>query len=247
MRKGSGADVFYDPRLFSEEEASSGMSPSNPADHEGILDSVRPFAKFLHDIDASCLVVRPMQSYWKETPVTEEKIRNAAECWNKVGKMTRDFGIQTVMHIDFLCALHGMADVDKILEFTNSDFVGLAIDTAELTIAGIDPVKLYDKHHGRVKHLHFKDTHSVDSLEEYRNANAERELLDAGGKRGIGRWFWEMGTPEGLVDFPALMKSIKEHSYKGWIIVESDQCINPAESAMLNGWYVRHVLSKALL
>jgi inosose dehydratase len=69
-------------------------------------------------------------------------------------------------------------------------------------------------------------------------------MLDAGGKRGIERWFWEMGMPEGLVKFPELMKLIKQRGYKGWILVESDQCVNPAESAMLNGWYVQYVLSK---
>jgi inosose dehydratase len=158
--------------------------------------------------------------------------------------MTRDYGIQTAMHVDFLCAVHSAADIDKILEFTDPNLVGLAIDTAELTIAGINPLQLYEKHHDRVKHFHFKDAHSVDALAEYKNENADLELLVDGGKRGIERWFWEMGMPGGLVDFPALMKSIKAHNYSGWIIAESDQSINPAESAMLNRWYVKYVLSK---
>jgi inosose dehydratase len=64
------------------------------------------------------------------------------------------------------------------------------------------------------------------------------------GKREIDRWFFEMGTPGGLVDFRALMKSMKQHDYNGWVVVESDQSPHVEESAMLNGWYVRQVLSR---
>ena len=185
-----------------------------------------------------------MGSYWREAPVTMDKIKNAAECWNKVGKMTRDYGIDTAIHIDFLSALHTMDDIAKMMEFTDPELVGLAIDTAEMTIAGIDPVELYEEYHSRVKHFHFKDTHNVDAHGEYKEKNAEIHLLDGGGEQRVERWFWEMGTLEGLVDFPALMKSIKKHNYKGWIIAESDQALNPAECVMLNNWYIKNVLNR---
>jgi inosose dehydratase len=83
----------------------------------------------------------------------------------------------------------------------------------------------------------------IDSLNEYKTNLADR-LLNDGGQRKIERWFWEMGRPEGLVDFPALYRAIKNHDYSGWIIVESDQSPNPAESAMLNNWYIKNVLDK---
>jgi inosose dehydratase len=238
------ASFFYDPGIRFEEEDYPSRSPSNPKDHEGIAGSIKPFAAFLHDVGGSCLVVRPMGSYWSEAPVTEEKIKNAAECWNKVGKMTKDYGVQTAMHVDCLCALHSTADIDRILALTNPDLVGLAIDTGELTVAGIDPVKLYERHYGRVQHFHFKDARFVDTLEEYKLKNAESQMLTAGGQRKIERWFYEMGRPGGLVNFQDLMKSINGYGYKGWIIVESEQCPNPPESCMLNSWYVQHVLSK---
>jgi inosose dehydratase len=238
------ASFFYDPGIRFEEENYPSRSPSNPADHDGIVESTRSFAKFLRDVGGSCLVVRPMGSYWREAPVTEEKIKNAAECWNKVGKMTKDLGVMTAMHVDCLCALHSTADIDKILALTNPELVGLAMDTGELTVAGIDPVKLYDKHYSRVKHFHFKDARFADTLDEYKLKNAESQMLTAGGQRKIERWFYEIGRPGGLVDLPALMKSIKQHDYQGWIIAESEQCPNPPESCMLNSWYVQYVLSK---
>ena len=120
---------------------------------------------------------------------------------------------------------------------------GRGLDTAEFTIAGIDPVKFYEKHHARVKHFHFKDAVNTDAQEEYKGQNADVHLLNGGGKRGIERWFHEMGTPGGLVDFKSLYRAMKRHDYDGWVVAESDQTHQPEESVMLNGWYVKRVLS----
>jgi len=234
---------FYDPGAFSAEECTFGRNPINPSEHDGIVEALIPFAKCLQALDALYIVVRPMPSYWQVAPVTEDKIKAAADCWNKVGKMTKEYGIKVLMHIDWLCAIHSEKDIDLILKYTDPETVGLAIDTAEFTLAGIDPKAVYEKHHDRVQLFHFKDVQVVDSLEEYKTENADM-ILNTGGQRKIERWFWEMGRPEGLVDFPALYKSIKAHNYSGWIIVESDQSPNPAESAMLNNWYIKNVLSK---
>ena len=75
-------------------------------------------------------------------------------------------------------------------------------------------------------------------------------LAAAGGDRGVERWFYECGTPGGLVDFPALLAALRADGYSGWLVFESDQTPNPARSVMLNGWYARHMLpglSKDLL
>jgi inosose dehydratase len=103
-------------------------------------------------------------------------------------------------------------------------------------------IALYRRYHARVRHFHFKDALAVDSLNEYRLPNAERALIGAGGERAIPRWFCEMGTPEGLVDFPGLLAAMQELGYAGWVIVESDKGPAPiASSIMLNGWYAQRM------
>jgi inosose dehydratase len=156
-------------------------------------------------------------------------------------------GLHTVLHIDALSALRTTEELDQLLGMTDSACVNLAFDTAELTIAGHDVVDLYRSYHARVRHFHFKDALAVDTLGEYRLPNAERAMILAGGKRKIRRWFSEMGTPEGLVDFPSLLRAMKELGYSGWIIVESDKAPQPAASGMmLNGWYLQRVLKPLL-
>jgi len=190
------------------------------------------------------MVCRPIGSYWREAPVTRQKIEAAAQCWNGVGMMTAEYGVETTLHVDFLSAIHSQQDLDLLMESTDTTVVGLTIDTAELTIAGFDVVSIYERYHDRVSHFHFKDTHDRDTLNEYREPSAEIQLLSGGGQRKVSRWFWEMGTPEGLVDFPKLVRAMKAHDYDGWVIVESDRGPSAPESAMLNSWYVQKILSR---
>jgi len=224
--------------------AGLGGNPVVANDHSRIVESAKGIAGFLREAGGTRLVVRPMGSFWREAPVTDEKVGIAGDCWSKVGRATKAEGVRVVLHPDFLCGIHDAGDIDRILQKSDPESVGLAIDTAELTIAGVDPVKVYERHHARVNHFHFKDARTTDAAAEYKMANAEMHLLNGGGKREIDRWFFEMGTPGGLVDFRALMKSMKQHDYDGWVVVESDQSPHVEESAMLNGWYVRQVLSR---
>jgi inosose dehydratase len=242
------SSTFYDPNQMSFEELHHGLLQTRREDHAGILQLARLHAEFLAEIGGEFLVVRPAPSFSREGALNDARMRAIAECWNAVGAMTKGLGLRTVLHIDALSVLRTETEIDQLLALTDASEVGLALDTAELTIAGHDPLSFYERYHPRVWHAHFKDALAVDSLGEYALPNAERALIQAGGARKIGRWFSEMGTPEGLVNFPALLKSLQTKGYSGWIIVESDKGPQPAASAMmLNSWYVQHVLQQLLL
>jgi len=105
---------------------------------------------------------------------------------------TKAAGVQTALHVDFLNGMRREADIDQVLKATDPATVGLALDTAEFTIAGIDPVKFYEKNHARVKHFHFKDAVTTDAQEEYKGQNADMMLLNAGGRR---KWTPRASTP----------------------------------------------------
>jgi inosose dehydratase len=92
--------------------------------------------------------------------------------------------------------------------------------------------------------VQFKEVLARDDLGEATQRNAELNFLSGGGSREVARWFWEMGTPGGLVNFPALLAQMQASGYRGWIVAESDQSPYPATSAMLNGWYVKYKLAR---
>lgn len=235
------SSTFFDPTVMSFEELHFGLMSTQPADHARIVAQARIHAEMLAELGGKLLVVRPFPSFWKEGALNAERLRAAADCWNQVGAMAASLGLKVALHVDALSALRTEGEFEQLLELCDRDNVGLALDTAELTIAGHDVVALYRRFHERVLHFHFKDALAVDTLDEYKLQNAERALIAAGGEREIQRWFGEMGT--GVVDFPALLAAIKEQQYAGWIIVESDKGPEPiATGMMLNSWYKQNIL-----
>jgi inosose dehydratase len=239
------SSMFWDPGQPVEEEGWAFRSTANPADHDAIVESARPFVGFLAAIGAEQLVARPTGSAWMGPPLGPDDLRTVGALWNRVGELASSAGIGLALHYDCLGAVHTEADLAGLLAATDPALVGLALDTAELTIGGIDPVAFYTGHADRVTHVHLKDARFADTGEEYRMPGAETTMLRGGGGRRIERWFFELGTEGGLVDVRAFVAALRERAYPGWVVVESDHGGNPAELAMLNSWYLQHELSVA--
>jgi inosose dehydratase len=233
---------YFDPGEPIGEELSPGRSMLKPGDHEAITESVKPFAEFLAAAGGSRLVARPLPSAWQTGQLTAGALATAADGWNQVGMATADLGVRVSLHADCLSAAADRETLDILMKGTDPALVGLTLDTAELTLAGLDPVGVYKRHRDRIDHVHLKDTRHVDEADERRQPHAEAAMLQAGGARGVERWFYECGTPGGLVDFPALLRELRADHYSGWLIFESEQTPNPARAVMLNGWYARQVL-----
>jgi len=77
-------------------------NPLAPADHERMAGSAGRAAELLAELGGSRLLARPCGPYWKEAPITAEKIGVLADCWNRVGAATKSAGVKTALHVDFL-------------------------------------------------------------------------------------------------------------------------------------------------
>lgn len=237
------SSTFYDPGQMSFEDLHHGLQTTRPEDHGQILKAADMHAKFLGEVGGRCLVVRPFPSYGRTGALGPEQLQAVADCWNAVGKATQAHRVQTVLHFDALSALRGLQAMDAFLALLSAEHVGLALDTAELTIAGYDAVAFYKRYSLWVRHAQFKNALAVDEMNEYQVPNAERALIQAGGSRGIERWFGELGDSKGLVDFPGLLSAMIGHGYDGYIVIESDKGPAPLAAAMMsNAWYVQRVL-----
>lgn len=233
--------VFLDPSQLSFEEGHFGLSPTARADHAVIRRQAAVHARFVADVGGEYLVLQPFPPYWRQGELTAAATGTAAELVNAIAADNRKLGLNTYLHIDALSALRTGEQLEALLALCPDPSVGLALDTAELTLAGHDVVALYRRFHERVRHFHFKDALAVDTLDEYKLPNAERALILAGGQREIARWFGELGT--GCVDFKGLWRAMQELGYRGWVIVESDKGPQPvASSILLNSWYLQNVL-----
>ncbi|MFQ6155253.1 sugar phosphate isomerase/epimerase family protein [Micrococcus luteus] len=210
----------------------------------------RIFADSLHTVRAleglsvENFIVMPSSTYFQTEPVTHDKIKAMAELWNRVGEMTLEHGLKTTCHFEFWGAIRTREQLDLFFENTDPRYVHFFCDTAQHTIAGVDPIQMFRDYRDRCTGFHFKDTHTVDTNEAYRTP-PDAELMAP----GVDRWFYEMGTEGGLVDFPALMREIVASGYDGWLTVEHDKADlgggSYAEATCVAKWYIDTVLAQA--
>lgn len=232
------ASFFLDPTAPTQEEPAGPLSILETSDHAEVAARCAVFAAFLAEVGGSALVVRAFPSAWRQE-ATPEALERAAACWNAVGRETSARGITLALHVDFLSGLRTEADILALLERTDAASVGLAVDTAEQWIAGIDPAQLVSRAGDRVRHLHLKDARERVG-DEVTIPSAERVVRQVGGSRRIERWFYELG--EGEVDLAAVLRALPE-GFEGWAITECEETPGPDASTMLSGWVVQRVLA----
>lgn len=233
---------FWDPGQPAEENAYAFWMTRNPANHDAIVEAAKPFVEMLGAVGGEQLVVRPTGSAWMAPPLGPDDAAVVGSLWSRVGEVAAASGVRVALHYDCLQSFHTQEQLVSLLDATDPATVGLALDTAELTIGGIDPVAFYEAHHDRVTHVHLKDTRYADSGDEHLMPGAESTMLKGGAGRKIERWFYELGTEGGLVDAEAFVAALRAHDYPGWVVVESDKAGNAAELAMLNSWYLQNRL-----
>jgi inosose dehydratase len=211
--------------------------------HDAYVRSIERALKDIDGLGVELFIVMPVNAYWQTVPITDEKIKAAADLYNRVGKLTLERGIKLSCHHEFWGGIESADAVEKFYNWTDPQCVFFYCDTAQHLIAGVDPLKLYLKYHDRCSGLHFKDTHTIDTKGE-RLLPPDPECIAP----SEPRWFWEIGTPEGKVDFVSIMKALKEYNYKGWLTFEHDKADvaggDYASSTCIAKWYVDNVLSK---
>ncbi|WP_051276825.1 sugar phosphate isomerase/epimerase [Marmoricola sp. URHB0036] len=234
---------FWNSQERSSEFLTGPLSPMEEADRPVMVERAAWYAEALARLGGSVLVVRPTPDAGDVPPLDDDAVARLAGCWEAVARATADHGIRTALHVDFLSALRRGDALDRLLDRTDADLVGLAVDTGELAVAGIDPVTVIKSHAERVWHVHLKDALAVDTAEEYLEPHAHWTVRVQGGVREVPRWFAEPGHEDGLVDSASVLQALVDSGYDGWVVVESDQSPHPATSALLAGYLVQRELA----
>ncbi|MEV6488792.1 TIM barrel protein [Actinoplanes sp. NPDC051633] len=218
-------------------------APHIPETHENILEDFRVTMGHWSVIDLDNIIVMPATLYYDMEPVTDDKLKITAELWNRVGEITASHGVRLTCHHEFFCGIQSEQDIETFYAHTDPAYVSLFVDTAQHCIASVDPVALYRRHAHRVSGFHFKDTRNVATGDDHRH-RPDSEIMAP----TTGKWFYEMGTPDGLVDFEAMMTAVRDNDYRGWISVEHDKANKEggdySESTAISRWYAANVLEK---
>jgi inosose dehydratase len=166
--------------------------------------------------------------------LSEEEWKIFAEGANKLAKTVKEkTGLRTVFHHHCAGYIETPEEVDKLLQLTDPDLLGLVLDMGHYMFGGGDPLRVLKKHYDRIWHIHFKDCDNNIANQSRENGWDYFESV----KNGV---FCELG--KGAVDFKSITDDLQKLNYNGWIVVEQDVLPgmgNPKECAQYNRDYIK--------
>ncbi|HEY1325311.1 MAG TPA: myo-inosose-2 dehydratase [Casimicrobiaceae bacterium] len=198
----------------------SGRLAARPVDEE--IAAVDAHLRLLAGNGASVMVYgevadsiqgSPVPLYKRPRFVTEAQWQSYAERVTAFAKHTLAHGVRLAYHHHMGAYVQAPEDVDAFMARVG-DEVGLLFDSGHMTFAGGDAVAMLKKHIHRVCHVHCKDVRpAVLRLAR----NRDWSFLEA----VINGAFTVPG--DGAVDFRALLTLLRDHGYRGWLVVEAEQ------------------------
>lgn len=151
---------------------------------------------------------------WREAVATVHAVARA---------LAEELGMRAVVHHHAGTFVETPAEIERLLEQTDPETIGLLLDTGHAVYGGADPLDIVRRHGPRVRYVHLKDAQRAE-LERVRGGGV---TMPEAWKRGV---FCPLG--EGVVDFPAVIEALRRAAYQGWMIVEQD--VVPDAAGKLN-------------
>ena len=161
-----------------------------------------------------------------------------AEGANSIARAVRDAtGLETVFHHHCGGYVETPEEIARFLELTDPQTIGLVFDTGHYVFGSgnCDVIAGLDGFRDRIWYVHLKDC----SLDVARKSKAESWDYFQSLRHGI---FCELGS--GCVDFPIVLRWLKDSRYEGYVLVEQDVLPGmgaPKESALRNRAYLRSI------
>lgn len=206
------------------------------ADHDLILDMTAGYGEFLKACGAEVMVVAlPLRKSRDAEPPLFVDLK-LAECitslLNRMGATAMKYGVKVALHPESFSMFRNSRDVDLFMMLTDPTYVFLCPDTAQFTVAGSDPIRIVERHTDRVVITHWKDAVGP--------APADVPIDGTIYARQI-QWFAPVG--EGVVDWPAWMRLLRDMRYQGWALFELDTAPDPVGELKKTKQYVESALS----
>jgi len=145
--------------------------------------------------------------------LSEEEIKAYGRKMTVFAEWCAGQGMPITYHHHMAAAIETEAELDLLMA-NSGDALPLLFDAGHMAFAGGNVLRVIDKHHSRISHVHTKDVRSsvIDKLDRERES-----FLDAVVK-GV---FTVPG--DGSLDFAAIIARLAAYGYEGWFVVEAEQ------------------------
>lgn len=201
----------------------------------------------LKAVNASCINICEMSynlfrndySMFQKKPLLSEKQwQNLCEGLDKLGKLAYKEGIKLCYHHHLGTVIQTQEEISFLLNHTNPKYVYLCLDTADLTLANIEPISFITQINKRIGHVHLKDIYAEKITEAQKYNYSFRDAIKH-------NCFTIPGDGNGYINFEKIFQALEQINYNGWLIVEAEQnpeIANPFESALKARYYLTAML-----
>ena len=145
--------------------------------------------------------------------LSEDQIAAYARKMTAFGEWCADQGMPLAYHHHMAAAIETEPELDLFMQHSGEG-IPLLYDSGHMAFAGGDVLRVIDKHHARISHVHTKDVRMgvIDDLDR-----TKKSFLDAVVKGA----FTVPG--DGSLDFESIVKRLAGYGYEGWFVVEAEQ------------------------
>jgi len=151
--------------------------------------------------------------------LSEDEIKVYARKMTTFGEWCAEQGMPLSYHHHMAAVIETEPELDMFMKHSGEG-IPLLFDAGHMAFAGGDVMRVIDKHHKRITHVHTKDVRVdvIDKLDRTRES-----FLDAVVKGA----FTVPG--DGSLDFASIVGRLASYGYEGWFVVEAEQDpkINP--------------------
>lgn len=143
----------------------------------------------------------------------EEEIKAYGRKMTAFAEWCAGQGMPIAYHHHMAAAIETEAELDLLMA-NSGEALPLLFDAGHMAFAGGNVLRVIDKHHSRISHVHTKDVRSgvVDKLDRKRES-----FLDAVVKGA----FTVPG--DGSLGFAAIIARLASYGYEGWFVIEAEQ------------------------
>ncbi|HQL85872.1 MAG TPA: myo-inosose-2 dehydratase [Rectinema sp.] len=176
---------------------------------------------------------KPLPIFDAKPRFTDEEWKRLTEGLNHLGALAKKKGMQLVYHHHMGTGVQTTEEIDRLMEMTDPELVGLLYDTGHLVFSGEDHLAILHKYLKRIKHVHLKNVR----FEVMEKAKKEKWSFLQAVRNGV---FTVPG--DGGLDFVPVFDALKSGGYKGWWVVEAEQDpakANPLEYALIARKYIK--------
>ena len=176
---------------------------------------------------------KPLPIFDAKPRFTEEEWKRLTKGLNHLGALAKKKGMQLVYHHHMGTGVQTTEEIDRLMEMTDPELVGLLYDTGHLVFSGEDHLAILHKYLKRIKHVHLKNVR----FEVMEKAEKEKWSFLQAVRNGV---FTVPG--DGGLDFVPVFDALKSGGYKGWWVVEAEQDpakANPLEYALIARKYIK--------